>query len=112
RCDGPLHAAPGKVASCNLSTIAGGTVSSNPLTLGLRHRITQLRKTKFVGNLAALMTGAAIAQAVPTLLSPALTRLYSPADFPALAMCVSVNGVTAVVAAGRYGVAILLPSEE
>jgi len=58
------------------------------------------------------MTGAVIAQAVPILLSPVLTRLYSPEDFAALAMFLSVNGVIAVVAAGRYDEAILLPSEE
>ena len=96
----------------SLSTTSDGTVNSPQLALGLRRRITQLRKKKFVGHVAALMTGAVIAQAVPILLSPILTRLYSPEDFAALALFLSVNGVIAVVAAGRYDEAILLPSEE
>lgn len=87
-------------------------MSSNPISLGWRHRLSRLRKQKFVGHVAALMTGAVIAQAVPILLSPVLTRLYSPEDFAALALFLSVNGVIAVVAAGRYDEAILLPCEE
>jgi len=78
----------------------------------LRSRLADLRKQKFLGHVAALMTGAVIAQAVPVLLSPVLTRLYQPEDFAAFALFMSVNAVISVVAAGRYDQAILLPNEE
>ncbi len=58
------------------------------------------------------MTGSVIAQAVPILLSPVLTRLYTPEDFAAFALFMSVTAVISVVAAGRYDQAILLPSDD
>lgn len=82
------------------------------LAQALRNQIIRLRERKFVGQVAALMTGAVIAQAVPLLLSPLLTRLYGPDDFAVFALFMSVNGWIAVVAAGRYDEAILLPRDE
>lgn len=77
-----------------------------------RARLTALREQKFLGHVAALMTGSVIAQAVPVLLSPVLTRLYVPADFAAFALFMSVNAVVSVVGAARYDQAILLPATE
>lgn len=79
---------------------------------GLRQTLAVLRKRKFLGHVAALMTGAVIAQAVPVLLSPVLTRIYVPEDFAAFAIFMSVNAVISVVAAGRYDQAILLPRDD
>lgn len=73
---------------------------------------SQLRRHRFLGHVAALMTGSVIAQAVPILLSPVLTRLYTPGDFAAFALFMSVTAVISVVAAGRYDQAILLPAED
>lgn len=87
-------------------------MSGGPPANALRHRISRLREQKFLGHVAALMTGSVIAQAVPVLLSPVLTRLYVPEDFAAFALFMAVNAVISVVGAGRYDQAILLPSEE
>ncbi len=76
-----------------------------------RKKIDLLRKQRFLGHVAALMTGSVVAQAVPVLLSPVLTRLYSPEDFAAFALFMAVNNVISVVAGGRDDQAILLPSE-
>lgn len=78
----------------------------------LRQRLSDLRQQKFLGHVAALMTGAVIAQAVPILLSPVLTRLYEPDDFAAFALFMSVSTVVSVVGAGRYDQAILLPRDD
>jgi len=75
-------------------------------------RVSRLRQQPFVGHVAALMTGAVVAQAVPVLLSPVLTRIYDPQDFAAFALFMAVNSVISVVGAGRYDQAILLPQAE
>src|SRR5690606_10491396 len=82
------------------------------LAHALRSGVIRLRERKFVSQVAALVTGAVIAQAVPILLSPVLTRLYTPEDFAVFALFMSVNGVLAVIAAGRYDEAILLPARD
>ena len=38
-------------------------------------------KSEFRRNVLTLMTGTAIAQAMPIIISPILTRIYTPEDF-------------------------------
>ncbi len=73
--------------------------------------LPRLREQKFVGHVATLMTGAVVAQAIPILLSPLLTRIYDPEDFAAFAVFMAVNGVVSVVGAARYDQAIMLPRD-
>src|SRR5690554_4803237 len=82
------------------------------LATALRAQVIRLRERSFIAQAGALMTGSVVAQAVPVLLSPVLTRLYSPEDFAAFALFMAVNNVISVVAAGRYDQAIMLPSED
>lgn len=58
------------------------------------------------------MTGTAIAQAIPILISPILSRLYSPDDFAVLALFVSISTIIGIVATGRYEMAVMLPKEK
>ena len=58
------------------------------------------------------MTGTTIAQMVPLLLLPVLTRLFSPEEFGLLAVYSSIIMFVAVIGAGRYEQAILLPKED
>lgn len=81
------------------------------ISQSLRARLAALREQKFVGHVATLMTGAVIAQAVPILLSPVLTRIYDPEDFAGFAVFMAVNAVISVVGAGRYDQAIMLPRD-
>jgi len=55
------------------------------------------------------MTGATIAQAVPFLAMPLLTRLYQPDDFGEVAIFIQVAQLLVVFATGRYDQAIQLP---
>jgi len=71
-----------------------------------------LPKSGFARNVLTLMTGTTIAQAVPILISPILTRLYTPADFGVLAVFLSVTAMIAVISTGRYEMAIMLPNED
>lgn len=66
----------------------------------------------FLRNIALLMTGTTIAQAIPVLVSPLLTRIYSPEDFGAFALYLAVASIVAVVVTGRYEMAIIVPKKE
>ena len=60
-----------------------------------------LYKGGFVRNVVTLMTGTAIAQAIPILISPILTRLYTPNEFGILALYMAVVSVVAIIVTGR-----------
>lgn len=66
---------------------------------------------KFAKNLAVLMTGTTIAQAIPVLISPLLTRIYTPEDFGVFALYLAVASIIAVVVTGRYEMAIIIPKK-
>ncbi|RXK11408.1 translocase [Halarcobacter bivalviorum] len=58
------------------------------------------------------MTGTTIAQAIPIAISPILTRIYAPEDFGVFALYMAIASIFAVIATGRYEMAIMLPHEE
>ncbi len=63
----------------------------------------------FLRNLVVLGSGTLLAQAIPVLVSPILTRIYSPADFAMLAIFMAmVNSFTPVIC-GKYEVAMVTP---
>ncbi len=67
---------------------------------------------EFVRNVLTLMTGTTIAQAIPVLVTPILTRMYSPKDFGVAALFLSITSIFGVIANGRYELAIVLPVED
>lgn len=66
----------------------------------------------FLRSILTLLTGATLAQALPLLAAPALTRLYSPADFGLFALFSGLMSNIAVMAGGRYEMAIVLPEDD
>jgi len=58
------------------------------------------------------MTGTSIAQAIPIAISPILTRIYTPEDFGVFALYIGVASIVAVMATGRYELAIMLPKKD
>nr|WP_298996109.1 oligosaccharide flippase family protein [uncultured Allomuricauda sp.] len=68
--------------------------------------------SKFTKNVLTLVTGTAIAQAIPLGLSPVLTRLYTPDDFGIFALYMSFVAIGTVLASMKYDLAIILPSDE
>ena len=60
----------------------------------------------------AVLSGTALAQIVPALLSPLLTRLYMPADFGGFALMLALFGVLAPITCLRYDLAIAIPEQE
>jgi O-antigen/teichoic acid export membrane protein len=69
-------------------------------------------KSEFSKNVLTLMTGTTIAQAIPIAISPILTRIYTPEDFGVFALYMSIASIIAVVATGRYELAVMLPKKD
>lgn len=76
--------------------------------------MTKMRfyKSEFVRNVLTLTTGTGVAQVIPVAIAPILTRLYSPEDFGILALFMAVSATLALLATGRYELAIILPDED
>ncbi|HRH51632.1 MAG TPA: oligosaccharide flippase family protein [Panacibacter sp.] len=69
-------------------------------------------KNTFLRNVFVVMFGTAIAQAIPVLISPLLTRIYSPSDFAVFSLYLSVLNTLSIIITGRYELAIILPKYE
>ena len=61
---------------------------------------------------ATLLTGSVVAHALPLLLGPALTRLYSPTEFGQFALLWALATNVAVVGCARYEFALPLEKTE
>jgi len=69
-------------------------------------------KSDFTRNVLILLTGTTIAQVIPIVISPILTRLYTPEDFGVLALFISITSILGNIASGRYELAIMLPKKD
>jgi len=69
-------------------------------------------KSEFSRNVLTLMTGTTIAQSISIAISPILTRIYTPEDFGVFALYMSIASIIAVMATGRYELAIMLPKKD
>jgi len=78
----------------------------------LLKRSQKLTKIPFLRNVFTLMTGTALAQFIPVVLSPVLTRVYSPETFGELALFMSISRIMAIPATGRYEQSIILPEDD
>ena len=71
-----------------------------------------LPKSEFAKNVLTLMTGTTIGQAIPVLVSPIVTRLYSPEEYGVFAIFLSITAILSVISTGRYEFAIVVTEEE
>lgn len=69
-------------------------------------------KNKFGRNVGTLITGTGLAQALLIVLSPILTRLYTPEDFGTLALYASICAILAAIVTGKYELAIVVPKRD
>ena len=79
-------------------------------TITLRERLQQAKQGP-LRPIALLLGGTAAAQFLPVLLAPVQSRLFSPADFGAFALSVSVVTVAALIASGAFAQVVALPKE-
>jgi O-antigen/teichoic acid export membrane protein len=68
-----------------------------------------LPKSAFAKSVMTLMTGTGLAQLLPIILSPIITRLYTPQEFGTFALYVSICAILAVFVTGKYELAIVVP---
>ncbi len=68
--------------------------------------------TVFARNVYKLAAGTSVAQLLPVLAAPLLTRLYSPAEIGLLAGFIAAAALLATAATARYAVAVVLPAED
>ncbi len=70
--------------------------------------ILLVKKNNFIKDIAVLTTGTVIAQVIPLLFYPILSRLFTPDDFGVLASVISLTAILGVIATGKYEFAILI----
>lgn len=63
-------------------------------------------------NVIVMVVGRVIAQAIPILISPLLTRIYSPSQFGILGVYMAIVSFVSMISNGRYTHAIVLPKEK
>lgn len=71
-----------------------------------------LQRGTFLANVAILASWGLVAQVLNLVITPVLTRVYSPRDFGIYALFTNTAVTFAVVAGLRYEYAIVLPEEE
>lgn len=72
----------------------------------------RLAGDSFGANVARLLTGTALVQGLNLLISPILSRLYTPGDFGSLAVFTSILSVLAVASCLGFEKSIPLPQED
>ena len=78
----------------------------------MRNFLDKYRTSPFAKNVSVLASGSIIAQVISVLISPILSRLYSPEDYGLLAVFLSVLNMITVIMCFRYELAIVLPKSE
>jgi O-antigen/teichoic acid export membrane protein len=78
----------------------------------MRGALERFLRSGFVRHIVTLATGAALAQVLPLLIQPVLTRMYSPHAFGVLSLYVALMSNLAVLATARYEMAIVLPADD
>lgn len=71
-----------------------------------------LPQSNFAKSVMTLMTGTGLAQLLPIVLSPVLTRLYTPQEFGVFALYGSICAILAVLVTGKYELAIVVPRHD
>lgn len=74
--------------------------------------VKMLLKNEFVRNVFSLFTWNALGQAITLVSIPILTRIYTPEEFGAVALFISIINVFSIAANGRYDMAIVLPKRD
>lgn len=67
---------------------------------------------QFFKNVLTLFTGSILSQSIPLIVSPILTRQYSPESFGEYAFYLSIVTILSVAATGRYDLSIMIAEDE
>ncbi len=75
-------------------------------------RVPTLRGSKFLRNVTTLVSGQAVAVAVPILAAPLLGRLYTPVDYGTMGIYLGFSSVLVVVGNWKYSQAIIVEKHD
>lgn len=95
-----------------VSLISSGFLADDILHGGPHHPMQPLLSRRTLRHAAGLASGTALAQALPLLVTPVLSRLYSPTDFGRFGVFSAVLLGLSLVVSGRYEIGIPLPKED
>jgi O-antigen/teichoic acid export membrane protein len=70
-----------------------------------------IQNSSLVRNSLTLFGGTGIAQLIPILVSPILTRIYTPSEFGTFAIFISLGSMASIPVTGKYDLAIILPKD-
>lgn len=71
-----------------------------------------MTQPNFFKTVVTMLTGSALAQVIPMVAAPVLTRLYAPGDYGEYAAFMLVATALAALASARLELALMLPEEE
>lgn len=71
-----------------------------------------IKDSEYKKNVIVMVVGRVIAQSIPILITPLLSRIYSPQEFGVFAVYASIVSLVAMVSNARYSLAIILPKEK
>lgn len=71
-----------------------------------------MKGSDLIKNISILVSGTTIAQLIPIILQPLLRRYFSPEEFGAYAVYLSLIGILIVIASLKYELAIILPEKD
>ncbi|MFZ2261730.1 MAG: oligosaccharide flippase family protein [Luteococcus japonicus] len=77
-----------------------------------RSRIDGLRSNTFLRHVLTLMTGTAVAQAIPLLARPVLSRMYTTEEFGLYSIYMSLAAGIVTIGALRYDLAVVIPEKD
>ena len=75
----------------------------------IKNKISKLLQSEYAGNISIQVIGTGIAQLIPLLIMPLLSRIYDEETFASYATFIAVSGVLTVITGARYHLAIVLP---
>jgi len=78
----------------------------------IRNKLNKYIKSEYLKNIIVLATGTSISQVIPLLISPLVTRLFTPEEFGIFALYISLCSLMVNISTGAYEQAALLPKNE
>ena len=106
-----------KQQTASLARVAKGSLRGDSLaclrTLKASPLLTQFKHhSEFIGNVATMMSGRALAAAIALGTMPIVARLFQPSDFGVVAVFISILSLALTVATLRFELALVLPEQE
>src|SRR5690554_4694229 len=74
--------------------------------------LAKLKPGSFLRSVVTIASGTVIAQIIAVLVSPLITRLFTPEDMGIVASFIAITTILGTIAAGRYELAIVLPETD